>query len=130
MKYKPISIETEKIATKVVDAAFAVHKQLGHGLLERVYEICFSYELSKRGLQNEKQVIVPIIYDGKTLDETFRIDVLVEDEIVCELKSVTDMNPVFEAQIITYLKLTKKRLGFLINFNVPLIKDGIRRIVL
>jgi GxxExxY protein len=130
MKYKPISIETEKIATKVIDAAFAIHKQLGPGLLERIYEVCFSYELSKRDLQHKKQVVVPIIYDGKTLYETFKIDVLLEEEIICELKSVNEMNPVYEAQIITYLKLTNKRLGFLINFNVPLIKNGIKRIVL
>ncbi|NQT64813.1 MAG: GxxExxY protein [FCB group bacterium] len=128
--FDSISKETERIAALIVDAAYSVHKQLGPGLLEKIYETCFCYELKKRGLNFQKQVIVPIVYDGITLDDSFRIDVLVENEIICELKAVNEMNPVFNAQILTYLKLTGKRLGFLINFNVPLIKNGIKRIIL
>ncbi len=129
MNFKPLSEGIEKIAKKVIDAAYVVHKELGPGLLEKVYEICFCYELSKRDLKFKRQVNIPIVYDGKMLDESFRIDVLIEDKIICEIKAVIEMNPVYEAQILTYMKLTNKRLGFLINFNVPLIKDGIKRIM-
>lgn len=93
-------------------------------------KVCFCYELSKNGLKNRRQVNIPILYDGITFDEGLRIDVLVEELIICEIKSVEKMNPVWEAQILSYLKLTGKRLGFIINFNVPLIKDGIKRIIL
>jgi GxxExxY protein len=99
-------------------------------LLEKVYEVCFCHELSKRGLQNKRQVDIPIIYDGITFNEGLRLDVLVEELIICELKAVDEMNPLWEAQILSHLKLTGKRLGFLINFNVPLIKEGIKRIIL
>jgi GxxExxY protein len=99
-------------------------------LLEKVYEVCFCHELSKRELKCQRQVDIPIVYYGMTFDEGLRLDVLVEERIICELKAVEQMNPVWEAQIISHLKLTGKRLGFLINFNVPLIKDGIKRIIL
>ena len=128
--FRPLSKREELIAKKIVDAAFVVHKRLGPGLLEKVYEVCFCHELSKRDLKSKRQVIVPIIYDGIIFDEGLRLDVLVEELIICELKAVDEMNPVWEAQILSYLKLTGKRLGFLINFNVPLIKDGIKRIIL
>ena len=130
MKFKPLSKREEYIAERIVDAAYAVHKTLGPGLLEKVYEICFCHEISKRGLENKRQVDIPIIYDGITFDEGLRLDVLVEGLIICELKAVDDMNPVWEAQLLSHLKLTGKRLGFLINFNVPLIKKGIKRIIL
>ena len=107
-----------------------VHKKLGPGLLERIYEVCFCHELGKRGLKHQRQVCVPIKYDDMIFDEGLRLDVLVEDLIICELKAVDSMNPVWEAQILSHLKLTGKRLGFLINFNVPLFKQGIKRIVL
>jgi GxxExxY protein len=128
--YTPISDETERIATLIVDTAFTVHKVLGAGLLESVYEPCFCYELQKRGLKFERQVVLPIIYDGVKLDDGFRLDVLVEGQIICELKAVDELTPVHQAQLLTYLKLANKRLGFLINFNVPLIKNGIKRMVL
>ena len=128
--YEPIPEETEKVAAQVVDAAFAVRKALGAGLLKSVYETCFCYELNKRGLNYCRQVSNPIIYDGVKLDDSFRVDVLVEDQIICELKAVDQIVPIHQAQLLTYLKLTKKRLGFLINFNVPVIKNGIRRMVL
>ena len=99
-------------------------------MLEKVYEVCFCHELSKRGLKYQRQVDIPIIYDGMVFDEGLRLDVLVEDLIICELQAVEEMNPVWEAQILSHLKLAGKRLGFLINFNVPVIKDGIKRIIL
>ena len=125
-----ISDREERIGHAIVTSAYTVHKALGPGLLESVYEVCFCHELSKRGLSYRRQVVVPIIYEGIKFDEGFRIDVLVEDLIICELKSVETMNPVFLAQILTQLRLTGKHLGFLINFNVPLIKRGIRRVIM
>ncbi len=130
MNYKPLSKREESIAEKIVDAAYTVHKILGPGLLEKVCEVCFCHELSKRGLQNKRQVDIPIVYDGLIFNEGLRLDVLVEDLIICELKAVDEMNPVWEAQILSHLKLTGKRLGFLFNFNVSLIKNGIKRIIL
>ena len=130
MKFKNLSEKEESIAKKIVDAAFTVHKNLGPGLLERVYEVCFCHELSKRDLKYQRQVDLPIKYDGMIFDEGLRLDVLVEDLIVCELKAVDKMNPVWKAQILSHLKLTGKRLGFLINFNVPTISGGIKKIIL
>ena len=130
MSYGENTIESiERVATAVVDAAFKVHTTLGPGLLESVYETCLEYEIKRRGLKVERQVKVPIIYDGVPLDADLRVDLLVEDCLVVEIKSVERMIPVFEAQALTYLKLTGKRLCLLINFNVPLIKNGIKRIV-
>jgi GxxExxY protein len=119
MKFKPLSKREEFIAEKIVDAAYTVHKILGPGLLERVYEVCFCHELSKRELKCQRQVDIPITYDGMIFDEGLRIDVLVEELIICELKAVDEMNPVWKAQILSHLKLADKRLGFLINFNEP-----------
>ena len=130
MSFKALSEREESIAQKIVDSAYTVHKKLGPGLLERVYEVCFCHELSKRGLKYQRQVDIPVVYDGIVFDEGLRLDVLVEELIICELKAVEEMNPVWEAQILSHLKLSGKRLGFLINFNVPLIKDGIKRVIL
>ena len=130
MSFKALSEQEESIAQKIIDAAYTVHKKLGPGLLEKVYEVCFCHELSKRGLTYKRQVDIQIVYDGMVFDEWLRLDVLVEDLVICELKAVDDMNPVWEAEILSHLKLTGKRLGFLINFNVPLIKDGIKRIII
>lgn len=130
MGFAPLSDEEERIATAIVDSAFAVHSKLGPGLLESIYETCLCYELRKRNLRVRQQLVVPIHYDDLIFDEGFRLDVLVEDLAICEIKAVERVHPVFEAQILTYLKLMSKRLGFLINFNVPLIKDGIQRIIL
>lgn len=127
--YEKIDPETEAIAKLVVDAAYTVHKNLGPGLLEKVYEICFCHELEKRGLSYQRQMDIPIVYDNMTFDEGLRLDVLVEDCIICELKAIENVNPVWEAQIISHLKLTGKRLGFLINFDVARLKDGIKRFV-
>ena len=128
--FSAVSSETDRIAKEVVDAAFKVHSALGAGLLESVYEICLSHELGKRGLKFQTQVAFPIIYDSVRLDTGLRIDLLVENQLIVEIKAVEAMQPVFEAQLLTYLKLTKMRLGLLINFNVTKIKDGIKRIVL
>ena len=130
MSFKTVSEQEDLIARKIVDAAYTVHKKLGPGLLERVYEACFCHELSKRGLTYQRQVDIPIVYDGIVFNEGLRLDVLVEELIICELKAVDEMNPVWEAQILSHLKLSGKRLGFLINFDVSLIKDGIKRIIL
>lgn len=130
MYFEPLSKKEEDIAKKVVDSAYLVHKALGPGILEKVYEACFCYELNKKGLSYKRQVDVPIVYDGLTFEEGFRLDVLVEDIVICELKAVDNMHPVWEAQILSYLKLSGKRLGFLINFNERYIKDGIKRIIL
>ncbi|MCK4894917.1 MAG: GxxExxY protein, partial [Calditrichia bacterium] len=102
-------------------------KALGPGLLESVYEICFCYELERHGLSYKKQETFPIKYRDIVLDSGLRIDVLVENLIICELKAVESLLPIHEAQILSYLKLTGKRLGFLINFNVEIIKKGIKR---
>lgn len=126
----PLSPEDERIAKLIVDSAFTVHKTLGAGLLESVYETCLCHELEKRGLKYKRQVIVPLVYDGIKFSEGFRLDVLVEERIICELKSVEKKENVHLSQVLTYLKLTGNRLGFLINFNVSLIKNGIRRVIL
>jgi GxxExxY protein len=122
--------EEEELARKIVDCAYAVHSTLGPGLLESIYETCFCHELQKRRVPYKRQVTVPLVYDGIVLSDRLRLDVLVKDLIICELKSVDSLDPIFMAQILTQLKLTRKRLGFLINFNVPAIKQGIRRVIL
>jgi GxxExxY protein len=127
-KHPPISLREEEIAAKIVDAAYAVHKELGPGLLEHVYEICFCHELSKRELAYRRQVKLPISYDGIVFEEALRLDVLVEELIICELKA-EKKDHTFEAQILSHLHLAKKRLGFLINFHVPVIKQGIQRFI-
>ena len=126
---RTLSFEEEKIGKQVIDAAYRVHKALGPGLLEKVYEICLCHELKKSGLVVERQLDIPIVYDGLTFEEGLRLDILVENKVIIELKAVELVNPVWEAQIISHLKLTGKRLGYLINFNVPLIKAGIRRYI-
>jgi GxxExxY protein len=120
----------ERIATEIVDAAFKVHKALGPGLLESAYKVLMIYELRKRGLKVEVELPVPIRYDGKLFETEYRLDLLVEGIVIVELKSVSEMIPLYKAQLLTYLKLTGRRLGLLINFNVELIKDGIKRVIL
>ncbi len=130
MNFKKTTEKEEQVAERIVDAAYKVHKALGPGLLEKAYEACFCHELTKAGLTFQKQVAVPINYDGVKLDEGLRLDVLVEDLIICELKAVDEMNSIYAAQVLSYMKLTGKRLGFLKNFNVPVIKNGIKRMIL
>ena len=129
MSFKPIPEEIDKIGKEIVDSAFAVHKVLGPGLLEQVYEICFCHELKKHNLSFKRQVPVPVNYDGIEMTTALRLDILVDDLVIVELKTVERLQPVHTAQILSYLKLTDLRLGYLINFNVPLIKKGIHRIV-
>ena len=128
-RFEIIPEELNAIGRKIVDAAFTVHKSLGPGLLEKVYESCFCHELKKRGLNFQRQLNIPIVYDGITFNEGLRLDVLVENQVICELKALENVNPVWEAQILSHLKITGNRLGYLINFNVPLMKQGIRRYV-
>jgi GxxExxY protein len=130
MDYMSLSEKEERIAKLIVDAAYTVHKNLGPGLLEKVYEVCFCHELSKRDLKFQRQVDFPITYDGIVFDEGLRLDVLVEDLVICELKAKDEVNTVWKAQVLSHLNLLNKRLGFLINFNVARIKDGIDRLIL
>jgi GxxExxY protein len=127
---EPIPAETDRIARAVVNAAFRVHSELGPGLLESVYQLCLAEELRRSGLTIRSEVTVPIVYRGSRLDGNLRLDLLVQNRIIVELKAVETMHPVYDAQMLTYLKLTGLRLGLLINFNVPLIKQGIKRIAL
>jgi GxxExxY protein len=120
----------DRVAAEVVDAAYQVHSALGPGLLENVYEVCLAHELRKRWLRIEQQVSLPVVYDGVRLESGLRIDMVVADRVIVELKTVDRLLPVHQAQALTYLKLTGHRLALLINFNVPLIKDGIKRIIL
>ena len=124
-----LSERTEEIGKIIVNSAFKVYKQLGPGLLERVYEVCLAYEIAKAGLDVKRQVDIPIFYDGIEFNEGLRLDLLIEDSVIIEIKAVEQINPVWEAQIISQLKLLNKDLGYLINFNVPLIKSGIRRFI-
>lgn len=117
----------EWLCKEIVDAAYMVHKGLGPGLLEKVYEACLCHELKKKNIAYRRHVDLPIYYDGIVFDEGLRMDVLIEDFIICEIKAVDTVNPVWQAQILSHLKLTGNNIGFLINFNVPLIKNGIRR---
>jgi len=120
----------EKIAAEVVDAAYKLHSTLGPGLLESVYEAFFCHELKLRGLKVERQVQLPLTYEGMTIDAGLRLDLLVEGQLVVELKAVEMLLNVHRVQLTTYLKLSGHQLGLLINFNVAIIKDGIKRVVL
>ena len=131
MKYfEPLSPEIEEAAAAAVDSAYKVHTALGPGLIESVYEACLAYELRKRSLQIQTQVDLPIIYDGITISSGLRPDVLIENTLLVEVKAVETIHPVHHAQVLTYLKLLNLRLGLLINFNVPVIRKGIKRVVL
>ena len=128
--YLPIPAETEKVGKMVLDAAYKVHTVLGPGLLESVYQTAMKHVLQTGGVLVETEVKLPIVFEGVKLESALRIDTLIEKCVIAELKSVEKMNPVFEAQLLTYLRLSKVRLGFLINFNVPRLKDGgIKRMV-
>ena len=127
--YAKLSEREEYLAKQIVDIAFKIHKELGPGLLESVYAKCFYYELFNRNIHYKKQDDVPIIYQSLIIDEGLRLDLLVEDLIIIEFKAQENYHPVWEAQLLSYLKLTGKRLGFLINFHVPLMKDGIKRLI-
>ena len=117
-----------EIAKEIVDAAFKIHTTLGPGLLESVYEAVLAHELSKRGVKVERQKSLPVVYENIRLDEGFRVDLMVSDRVIVELKSVEEVAPVHKKQLLTYLRLADKRLGLLINFGEARIRDGITRI--
>jgi len=122
-------MELNEISGQIVDAAMKVHTALGPGLLENAYEACLEHELGKRGLRVKRQVLLPVVYDGVQIDLGYRLDLLVEDTVIVELKAADRIAPIHEAQLLSYLRLSGKKLGLLINFNVLHLKDGIRRMV-
>jgi GxxExxY protein len=128
--YAPVPPDVEKIGKAVLDAAYKVHTALGPGLLESGYETCTAFELTESGFHTKTQTALPVTYRGIKMDAGLRPDMIVENKVIVECKSVETMHPVYNAQLITYLKLTGIRLGFLINFNVVHLKDGIKRIVI
>jgi GxxExxY protein len=131
MKYfEPLPPEVEKVATAVVDATYKIHRALGPGLIESVYEKCLIHELGKRHFEVRYQFDLPVAYDDIVIDSGLRPDLLIADVLIVEVKAVEQMHPVYQAQLMTYLKLMKKRLGLLINFNVPMISQGIKRVIL
>jgi GxxExxY protein len=129
MNFLPLSEEEEYIGKAIIKASFKIHKSLGPGLLEKVYESCLNYELLKENFCVQRQVFVPIIYDGLVFNEGLRLDLLINDLVIVEIKAQETINSVWQAQIISHLKLTNKRLGYLINFDVSFIKSGIRRFI-
>ena len=118
-----------EISGAIVDAAMKVHTALGPGLLESAYEACLLHELRKRRMKAFSQVVLPVIYDGVTIDTGYRLDLLVEDSVIVELKAVEKILPIHEAQLLSYLKLSGKQVGLLMNFNVVRLKHGIKRMV-
>ncbi len=127
--YEQLSIEEEELGRIVVATAFKVHKELGPGLLEKIYETFFCYKLEKLEIPFQQQMHLPIKYDGKVFDEGLKLDVVIADLVICELKVREEINRLWQAQILSQLKLTGLRLGYLINFNVSLIKEGKKRFV-
>jgi len=127
--FEPVPAELDRIARAAVDAIVRVHSALGPGLLESVYETCLAHELEKAGFVVRRQVLLPVVYDGVELDAGLRLDLLVAGQLIVEIKAVEKMNPIFEAQLLTYLKLTGLRLGLLVNFNVTAVRSGIKRMV-
>lgn len=127
---KEIIEHREWLGKQIVDIAFHIHSALGPGLLESVYQTCFCYELDKRQILFVTQKKVPIFYDSIEFAEGLRLDLFIDDLIIIELKAQENYHPVWEAQLLSYLKLSDKHLGYIINFTVPLIKDGIKRMVL
>lgn len=128
--FEPLPPETEALAKQTVDAAMKVHRALGPGPLESVYEKCLTHELNRRRISVRTQVGVPVVYEGLRLESGLRLDMLVDNQLIVEIKAVEEMNRVFKAQVLTYLKLANLRLALLINFNVPLLRDGIQRVIL
>lgn len=123
------NLSENDLATLALDAAFKVHRSLGPGLLESAYKECLYYELKKSGLFVQKEVPLPLVYEEVKLECGYRADIMIENRLVIEIKSVDALNDIYLAQTLTYLKLTKAKLGLLINFNVLLLKDGIRRVI-
>jgi GxxExxY protein len=127
--YSPVDNKTEEIGKSILDAAYQVHSTLGPGLLESVYESCLVHEQHLRNINTKSQITLPVVYKGITVDSGYRLDILVEDYNIVEIKSTDGINPVHRSQLVTYLKLTNKRLGFLLNFNTIHLRDGIKRVI-
>ncbi len=123
-------MEIEEVGKQIVDSAIRVHRALGPGLLESAYQYCLTYELHKRGLTVETEVLQPVFYDGQIIDAGYRLDMLVEQLVIIENKTVESILPIHQAQLLTYMKLRKCSLGYLLNWHVPLIKNGIQRMKL
>ena len=128
--FEPLPAKIESLAKQTVDASIRVHRALGPGLLESVYETCLAHELRQRGLKVETQVVILVVFDGVCLEAGLRLDLLINRQLVVEVKAVEQMNRVFKAQVLTYLKLANLRLALLINFNVSLLRDGLERVIL
>ena len=127
--FDPIPVRTEDVTRKILDAAYKVHTALGPGLLESVYEACLIYELKSGGFKIDSQLSLPVVYEEIIVDSGLRLDILVENCVIVEIKAVENIIPLHKAQLLTYMKLTKTRLGLLINFNTIHLKDGITRLV-
>src|SRR4030042_3191290 len=127
--FAPIPPRTEEVTKVILDAAFKVHSVLGPGLLESVYQTCLIYELKSHNLKVENQIFLPVIYEGITVDSGLRLDLLVENCVIVEIKAVENVIPLYQAQLLTYLKLTKTRIGLLINFNTIHLRNGVKRVV-
>ena len=127
---KQINEHKEWLGNQIVDIAYHLHRALGPGLLERIYESCFCHELTKRNIAFVSQKKIPIVYDNLEFEEALRLDLLVDNLVIVELKAQENYHPVWQAQLLSYLRLTNKNLGYIINFSVPLIKDGIKRVIL
>jgi GxxExxY protein len=128
MTYRPTT-EEDRVAAAIVDAGYQVHKVLGPGLLESAYEECLAFELAQRGLSVRRQVAMPVTYKSVKLDAGYRIDLIVQSLVVVEIKAIEQIHRIHQAQLMTYLKLSGCRVGFLMNFTVPLFKNGVRRVV-
>ena len=130
INFKPLTEREQWLTSQLMNIAITVHKTLGPGLLKSIYEKCFCYELSKRDIPFTRQQALPVIYNNMSIDDGLKIDLLIDGLIIVELKAQENFHPVWEAQLLSYLKLTGKRLGYIMNFNVPLMKDGIKRMIL
>lgn len=123
-------MDYNEISFEIIGSSIEVHKNLGPGLLENIYEECLCFELNEKGIKTQRQVILPVNYKSKILDLGYRADIMVDDQVIIELKSIEDFHPIHEAQILTYLKLSKCKLGLLMNFNVTKMRNGIRRFIM
>jgi len=123
-------MDIEEISRVIVDSAIQIHRTFGPGLLESAYQKCLAYDLTKRGLKVECEVTLPIVYDGQTIESGYRVDMVVEDCVIIENKTVDQILPVHQAQLLTYMRLREINLGFILNWKTPLMKHGIKRMVL
>ena len=128
--FLPLTKRENELATVVVDIAFSLHRALGPGLLESVYERCFCYELTQKKIPFLRQQLVPIEYKGLLVEDGLRLDILIDDQLIVELKAQENFHLIWEAQLLSYLKLTGNRIGYIVNFHVPLIKDGLKRLII